>query len=200
MSADIQKLKAVLREQTRARVKKLSPAERAAASERLCARLKEQEIWRQARSILFFAPLPDEPDLWRLLAEALAKDKQVALPCFDSKSRAYFARRINDPQTDVHTGYFGIREPASHCPPMPLNQLDVVLVPGVAFDGQGRRLGRGKGYYDRLLKLVSGVKCGVGFDEQLVSAIPTEPHDVDLNYILTPTRWHLVASQRAVLK
>jgi 5-formyltetrahydrofolate cyclo-ligase len=63
------------------------------------------------------------------------------------------------------------------------------LVPGVAFDLHGRRLGRGKGFYDRLLADVRGKTCGVAFDEQIVREVPVEPHDSDVNCILTPTRW-----------
>ncbi|HLP77584.1 MAG TPA: 5-formyltetrahydrofolate cyclo-ligase, partial [Candidatus Paceibacterota bacterium] len=76
-----------------------------------------------------------------------------------------------------------------HCAPVSLNQLDLVLVPGVAFDACGRRLGRGKGFYDRLLADTRGIKCGVAFDEQIVTGIPVEPHDVLVDCILTPTRW-----------
>ncbi|MBP9903534.1 MAG: 5-formyltetrahydrofolate cyclo-ligase, partial [Verrucomicrobia bacterium] len=71
----------------------------------------------------------------------------------------------------------------------PLNRLDLVLVPGVAFDPRGGRLGRGQGYYDRLLAGVRGTKCGVAFDEQIVDAVPVGPLDIRLNCILTPTRW-----------
>jgi 5-formyltetrahydrofolate cyclo-ligase len=70
-----------------------------------------------------------------------------------------------------------------------LNRLDLVLVPGVAFDARGGRLGRGKGFYDRLLSAVNGTKCGVAFDEQIVDAVPVGPLDVLVNCILTPTRW-----------
>ena len=75
------------------------------------------------------------------------------------------------------------------CAPALLNSLDLVLVPGVAFDLHGRRLGRGKGYYDQLLAGVCGTTCGVAFDEQIVREVPLEPHDVLMNCILTPTRW-----------
>ena len=70
-----------------------------------------------------------------------------------------------------------------------LNRLDFILVPGVAFDLHGRRLGRGRGYYDILLAKVRGTTCGVAFDEQIVREVPVEPHDSDVNCILTPTRW-----------
>ncbi|HTG44362.1 MAG TPA: 5-formyltetrahydrofolate cyclo-ligase, partial [Verrucomicrobiae bacterium] len=71
----------------------------------------------------------------------------------------------------------------------PLNRLDFVLVPGVAFDSTGRRLGRGRGFYDQLLAGVTGIKCGVALDEQIVEKLPTEAHDIAMDYILTPTRW-----------
>jgi len=62
-------------------------------------------------------------------------------------------------------------------------------VPGLGFDLSGHRLGRGRGYYDRLLAGIAGVKCGVAFDPQVVAQIPAERHDVNMNFILTPTRW-----------
>jgi 5-formyltetrahydrofolate cyclo-ligase len=181
--------KTALREQIRAQVKSISPAARATASAELCARLREQNVWRAAKSVLLFAPLPDEPNTWPLLAEALAANKIVALPSFVPGTNVYTARRIIDPARDLVIGKFGIREGADLSPEIELNQLDLVLVPGVAFDSHGRRLGRGKGFYDRLLAGVRGTKCGVAFDEQLVDAVPVEPLDIPLNCILTPSRW-----------
>jgi 5-formyltetrahydrofolate cyclo-ligase len=136
-----------------------------------------------------FAPLADEPDIWPLLGEALKTAKLVALPSFVPGANVYVARRIGDLDRDVVAGKFGVREPAASCAEIPLNQLDLVLVPGVAFDARGRRLGRGKGFYDRLLADVRGAKCGVAFDEQLVATVPDGPRDIPLNCILTPTRW-----------
>jgi len=100
---------------------------------------------------------------------------------------------------DLRAGHFGIREPRDNCPVVRSNRLDFVLVPGVAFAMDGRRLGRGKGVYDRLLMSVRGSKCGAGFDEQIVDDLPEEPHDIRLDCILTPTRWRCV-EPRAVLK
>lgn len=181
--------KTLMREEVRVRVKALSPATRAAHSIALCARLRAQQNWQQARAILFFAPRPDEPDVWPLLDEALASNKTVALPSFVPASNSYVPRRILDPNRDLVVGKFGIREPADLSPEMELNQLDLVLVPGVAFDARGGRLGRGRGFYDQLLAAVCGTKCGVAFDEQVVNAVPVGPLDVSLNCILTPTRW-----------
>jgi 5,10-methenyltetrahydrofolate synthetase len=101
----------------------------------------------------------------------------------------YLACQITNITEDLSHGQYGIREPGGHCIAIPSNRLDLILVPGVAFDAYGRRLGRGKGFYDQLLESVRGTTCGVAFDEQIVEAVPVEPHDVYLNCILTPTRW-----------
>jgi len=86
------------------------------------------------------------------------------------------------------TGPFNIREPKPDCAKVPFVDFDLVLVPGTAFDLRGNRLGRGMGFYDRLLAKIRGVKCGLGFDEQIAVEIPVEPHDVRMDFILTPTR------------
>jgi 5-formyltetrahydrofolate cyclo-ligase len=182
-------LKASLRSQVREKLKTLSLVRRMADSSRARGLLERQPIWKESDSILFFAPLPDEPDLWPSLPVALAAGKQVFLPRFISATNSYAACQVKIPDTDLKIGQFGIREPSETCPQIPLNRLDFVLVPGVAFDLHGRRLGRGKGFYDQLLAAVRGKTCGVAFDEQIVTEIPVEPHDVLLNCILTPSRW-----------
>ncbi len=196
MTGEKNKLRARIREE----LKKMPPERRAAASVEACARLTQQEIWQKAQSVLFYAPLPGELDLWPLLMNALAAGKTVSLPRFDAEQKGYMACHIRNAAKDLREGEFGIREPGESCERISLNRLDLILVPGIAFDLNGYRLGRGKGYYDRLLAEASGPTCGVAFDEQIVSQIPTEPHDVRLNCILTPTRWQCIAGPRAVLK
>jgi 5-formyltetrahydrofolate cyclo-ligase len=181
--------KAQMRGQLRARLAQIAPADRQAQSALLVERLVQSKPWQSARSVLLYAPLPDEPDLWPVLALALMSGKTAALPAFDPKTDRYVARRVDDPDRQIVLGRFGIREAAEAAAKMSLNQLDLVLVPGVAYDARGGRLGRGRGFYDRLLAEAAGIKCGVAFDEQLVATVPLEPHDIRLNCILTPTRW-----------
>ena len=181
--------KATLRKEVRERIKALAPDQRAALSGRACALLQRQTIWEETPLIFFYAPLPDEVNVWPLIGDALAAGKTVALPRFDERTGQYVACEIQDTVRDITEGKFGIHEPGAHCIAVPPNRLDLVLVPGVAFDLQGRRLGRGKGFYDQMLASVRGTTCGVAFDEQIVDTIPVEPHDVHLNCILTPTRW-----------
>jgi 5-formyltetrahydrofolate cyclo-ligase len=188
MSSDLNTQKAALRKEIRAALQKISPAARAAASAQLCARLKEQSFWKNAASVLFFAPLPDEANVWPLLEEMGAGEKVIALPRFDPADQSYAARRVQNPRSEIGIGPFGIREPRAGCAEIVLSRLDLILVPGVAFDLCGRRLGRGRGFYDRLLAEIGGVKCGIAFDEQIVNEVPADSRDVRMNFILTPTR------------
>jgi 5-formyltetrahydrofolate cyclo-ligase len=194
MTLDLAKLKAALRGEVQAKLEALSDGARVNGGNQLRDRLRASELWQTAKSVLFFAPLEDEPDLWPLIAEALAANKLVALPRFISRTRGYVACQIQNLSGELAIGNFRVREPLPACPEVPLDGFDLVLVPGVAFDARGGRLGRGKGYYDQLLANVRGAACGVAFDEQLVAEIPVESHDRRVNCVLTPTRW-IVASR-----
>lgn len=180
--------KAEVRARVKAALRELPAAARAADAERLVERCRDWPTWESARSVLLFYPLSDEPDVTPLIHAALKAGKIVALPRFRSDFGAYEAARLESWQQLTPPARFGVREPEAGCPALPLKQLDLVLVPGVAFDVFGRRLGRGKGYYDRLLTGFSGIKCGAAFDVQVLPTIPGEPHDVTLNCLLTPTR------------
>jgi 5-formyltetrahydrofolate cyclo-ligase len=185
----MEKLKSDLRLAMRQAMGRKSEEMRETDSARLCAKLKEQPFFQNAGSILFFASLPEEePDLWPLLNETLAGKQMVALPCFDADNQTYHPRRVTDIHVEILSGKFGIREPAPTCVALPLDDLDLVLVPGVAFDAQGHRLGRGKGFYDRMLENFKGKKIGVAFDEQIADEIPVEKNDVRMDFVLTPTR------------
>lgn len=189
-SAIISEAKAELRQKLRVESKHFSAAQRAAASLGICRQLKNQPVWKTARSVLFFAPLPEEPDIHPLLCEALASGKAAMLPRYSSSAGHYEACRVCDLESEVRIGAYGIPEPAPACPIFDLKKLDLVLVPGIGFALNGFRLGRGKGFYDRLLAGIEGCKCGVAFEWQLTVEIPSEAHDVCLDCILTPTRWH----------
>lgn len=181
--------KNLLRQEIRARLATLSERDRVKASASAVARLLGQPAWASAGRILLYAPAGSELDIWPALAAGLDAGKSVCLPRFEETTGCYVACAVKDPAVDLRKGRYGIREPSAHCGTVALNRLDFVIVPGVAFDLHGRRLGRGSGYYDRLLAGVRGKRCGVGFDEQIVREVPVEPHDSDLNCILTPTRW-----------
>lgn len=184
----LEKAKAALRSEIRAKSKNLSSEKRKADSKNLCKKLKEQSFFQSAATVLFFAPLTTEVDLWPLLKESFSAEKIIALPRFDPASQSYVACRVRNLQNEIVSGQFSIREPRENCVVISSREIDLILVPGVAFDLRGRRLGRGKGFYDRLLAEIRGVKCGIAFDEQIAGEIPVEAHDVRMDFILTPTR------------
>lgn len=201
MSAHLPKArKTSLRARVQSTVAKIEPEEKAAASAAAVALLAQRTEWRNARTVLMFAPMPDELDLWPLVELGRTQGKTIALPSYDSTTDCYVCRGISDLERDLIRGYRGIREPSVECPLILGNRLDLTLVPGVAFDLRGCRLGRGKGFYDRILLGVDSLTCGAVFDQRVVDEVPVEPHDIRVNCILTPTRWidcgrHLSAAE-----
>lgn len=181
--------KTLLRRQLRAALAALTSAEREAASDQVVQRIGADPRWRAARTVMLFIPLADELNILPLVDRALRHHKTVLLPRFDPVAGNYQAARVSNLANDLVRGPFGVTEPRADCPAIPVKQLDVTLVPGLGFDRVGRRLGRGKGHYDRLLADAAGSFWGVGHDCQLVPEVPGEPHDVALNCIVTPVHW-----------
>ena len=189
MQDNVTNAKAAMRLEIRSALAALPPGQRAGASSQARVLLTQQRVWQEAKAILFFAPTAREVDVWPLIGRAVEEGKIAALPRFIEERGSYAACQVRDPAREVAAGKFNIREPLAGCLEVALKRLDLILVPGVAFDLHGRRLGRGKGFYDQMLATVRGTRCGVAFEEQIVRAVPVEPHDIHLNCILTPTRW-----------
>jgi 5-formyltetrahydrofolate cyclo-ligase len=183
---DAQSIKQSLRAEARARVRAISAAGQELHSKHACERFLSTDIYTRAQSLLLYMPLRNELDVRLVMERAVADGKSVALPRFNPDTQAYDAFFVGG--EPLVAGPFDILEPTISNP-APVNRLDLVVVPGLAFDLRGRRLGRGKGFYDRLLSAANGVKCGICFDEQLLPEIPVEPHDVTLDFLATPTRW-----------
>jgi 5-formyltetrahydrofolate cyclo-ligase len=181
--------KQALRARVKAAIASLSPPAKTAAGAAIRGRMSQSATWINAGSVLLFSPLPDEPDISDLLGSGLAGNKIVCLPRYIADSDVYEAAIVKSVETDLIRGKFSILEPAPQCPILPLNQLDLMLVPGVAFAADGARLGRGKGFYDRILQSVPARKVGIAFDEQITDHVPSEQHDVPVNAICTPRHW-----------
>ncbi len=183
-----QAAKARMRAEIRARLRQLSTADRAAGSSLICQRMVKQAFWQTAKTLLLFAPMPDEVNIWPLLEAALAAGKVLGLPRYDPVKKIYTAAQVKDLELDLVAAAFDILEPAGHCAEIPLAEIDLALVPGVGFDPKGNRLGRGKGFYDRLLAGFGGIKCGVAWEEQMAETIPAEEQDVRMDLVWTPTQ------------
>lgn len=137
-----------------------------------------------AKTIVAYYSLPDEVDTHRFIDELLADGKTVYLPKVVSDEDMVLCRFTG--AESLQEGAFGIMEPVG-AQISTDEAIDVVLVPGMAFDGDGNRLGRGKGYYDRFLKSLSHPRpqlIGVCFDFQKVDVVPTEPTDVKVDVVV----------------
>jgi len=161
---------------------RIRPEERKEASVLICNRILSLHEWISAKTVLLYAPLPDEPDILSLIDDS----KTICFPRYNT-DRTYEAAAINH-LNDLAPGKFGILEPPDRCNKVKPTEINLTLVPGVAFDKDMNRLGRGRGFYDRWLKELSGEKLGVGFDRQLIDLVPAEPHDVRMGLVITPSR------------
>jgi len=182
--------KETLRREMRDRLRGMSPALRAEASLVICQAAANLPAFLKSRCVALFAPLPSEPDVHPLIEEAWAQGKRVVLPLMikhgDTPKLDWHA--VTSWEDVVVPGPFGLREPDPlGCPRVPMAELDCVFVPGVAFDAEGYRLGRGGGYYDSFLGLAprSLTSVGLMFSVQKVPLVPREPHDQKLRTILT---------------
>lgn len=168
-----------LRRMVKMRVAVLSAIEKEKRATALLQKVFEHTLFQTAKHILLFWSLPDEINTLPLIQHALAVGKQVYLPVVQDDIlliKPYCANQMA-------VGAFSINEPQGSETYSAL-QMDLIVVPGVAFDANGNRMGRGKGYYDKLLANVSTPIIGVGYAEQFYLSIPTEQHDKKLNEII----------------
>ena len=151
--------------------------------------LQSQEAFRTAQTVGVYIPLPDEVDVAPLFK---IPGKTFYIPAFDESVGIYRMAKLT---AGLKKGRFGIPEPA-----VPIfsteNELGLIVVPGVAFDRTGRRIGRGGGFYDRLLPQYRTVRVGICFDFQLLACIPTEFHDVRMDFTATETQVFKVCDER----
>ena len=189
MNEDPSQLKHRLRQEMKAALRALAPEDRDAGSRAIHHRLRAQPLWNEAKAVLLFCALPEEPDLSPLLHELLREGRIACLPRYETGTGNYRAARIQSVDHDLRPGRFGVLEPANSCSELDMNRLDLVLAPGLGFSPAGTRLGRGRGFYDRLLSRTNARKCGVAFDCQINPVIPAESHDILMNHIVTPTQW-----------
>lgn len=160
-------------------------------SREIMQRVSGLEAFQRAGCVLFYVDMGDEVRTRSLLADMLTTEKQVGVPyCIDGRLEAVHLKTM----LELHPGAYGILEPNGQLRIDPDRRLhpeavDIVLVPGVAFDRDGRRLGQGKGYYDKLLKGLSSrcLKVGLAYDRQLVERVPVTGHDVQMDLVITET-------------
>ena len=174
------------------------PAEaRAAASAAITARIVALPSFAAARTVLLTLSFRSEWNTLPLIGIALAEGKTVAAPRVNHATRMLELHALVDPPRDLVTGAFGIPEPDPRAKPVAPDAIDWVLVPGLAFDRSGRRLGDGGGYYDRLLPLLTrAARVGGAYELQLVDRVPSAPHDIGVGTVVTESQTLLIESNR----
>ncbi len=175
-------LKKELRQEIRARKRQFSEAQLRELSLSVLLRMLDNQHVKEADTILMYYSLPDEVFTHEVINTLVEEGKTVLLPVVlngeDMELRLYRGAE------DLKTGSFGIMEPVGK--PFPCYpEIDVAIIPGMSFDNDGNRLGRGKGYYDRLLaKIPQTYKIGMCFDFQKVEEVPTEETDIRMDEVL----------------
>lgn len=163
----------------------LSLLERQRRSLQIRQTLLGLEKIRKARRVMLFASMGSEVDTWGLAADLLQQDKQLFFPKTYWQERAIKAFAVQNLTADLRLGRFGVQEPSSDAVMCSPAELDVILLPGLAFSKNGCRIGYGAGLYDRFLASSSSYHVAVSFFEQLLSQIPCEAHDVRYDVLVT---------------
>ena len=191
MTTDVRLQKRSLRRAMVERIEALDPSRRAVEEATLADRFPALPGFREAECVLLYAStFPEEWSTAPLLRLALDMGKRLVCPRVDRSARRLRLFQVKDPDRDFTRGALGIPEPGPACPPVEPLEVDWVLVPGLAFDARGYRLGRGAGYYDRLLPTLrpNAPRWSLILDVQWVEAVPVEPHDVPLDGVVSSTR------------
>lgn len=174
--------KKALRSEMKRRNREMDAAARGAASERIFGAVGASVEFGRAGCVALYCALDDEPPTREVL-EGWRAGRRLVVPRVEGDRMRFYDY---DPAT-LRRGAFGIEEPGPAARPCDPSEIDLVVVPGVAFTAAGDRLGRGKGFYDRYLSQpgVRAVKVGVCFAHQLVAELPAEPHDIRMDHVYT---------------
>jgi len=186
-AGDTQELKEQWRHRLRHRLHTLTPEERSLQSRAVCDQVRGLHGFQHAETVLLYRPLPFEVDISPLWQEAVGRGAAVYFPRVQGPGKPLVFLRT-EPTTEWVCGGMGIWEPAAgKALPAEAAARAIILVPGLGFSRTGRRLGRGKGYYDRTLSAPPihgrGLRLGVAFREQIVEDLPVGPHDVPMDVV-----------------
>jgi 5-formyltetrahydrofolate cyclo-ligase len=178
--------KDALRHELKTKLMQMSSTDRVRKSKLLCEHVIGSEVFREATVIMTFLSLPHEVDTTPLILYAWQCGKTVAVPKVSWQQRHMIPVEITSLETGLQADKMGLRTPMNGTP-VPFEEIDLVLTPGLGFDRQGNRLGRGGAYYDRFFSIqkLKAVRWGIAFSEQLCDAIPHDDNDVPVHAVVT---------------
>jgi len=188
---DLKAKKSEIRKSTRAKRDALSKKERSGKSAAIMEQLFDFANFLESRIILFYMSNNSEVDTEAMVRKALEIEKIVALPLIDRGKQEIVPFKVNNLEKDVRPGYRKIREPIpQRCKQVPVKHVNLAIIPGIAFDERGGRIGYGTGFYDRFIPRldITTRKVALSFECQIVPQIPMEPHDRYTDIIITEKR------------
>jgi 5-formyltetrahydrofolate cyclo-ligase len=177
--------KAILRHNLRAQRAALAGAEIRQKSAAIAARVCALSTFAASRTIMVYLALPQEVQTAEIIRAAQHQHTRVVVPVVNGTT--LLAVELPRETAQLRRGPYGILEPSSRTACVCPAEIDLLIVPGLAFDRQGGRIGFGKGYYDRFLSQLPAMTCacGLAFACQIVPCVPRLPHDICMQYIVT---------------
>ncbi|MFZ3091494.1 MAG: 5-formyltetrahydrofolate cyclo-ligase [Nitrospirota bacterium] len=188
---DIKEKKKKLRKEIIARRDSLSDLERDAASKRIRESLFGLSEFKNAKSVHFFISFGSEVITTGMIRDAIKMGKKVVVPFIDRDKKMLRLSELRDFDKELESGYWGIQEPKKECMrEVVIDDVELMVMPGVAFDGKGHRLGYGMAFYDKLIagRKVTMPLVAITFDMQVVDDVPVAGHDVLIDKIVTEKR------------
>ena len=185
--------KRVLRKATLARRDAMAPMERERFAELITAQLLAMPAYVRAQTVMGYMSFGTEFNTAAFVQQVLNAGKRLVLPRVDKLARKLMLYQVEDLR-DLEAGVWGIHEPRIDSPLVSLNEIEFLLMPGVAFDRTGNRLGYGAGFYDRLLADAPAMKqshalvatrVAAAFSKQVIDIVPTTEHDQRVDFIMT---------------
>lgn len=175
--------KQALRGRMKALRAQMTAQERLAAQEALCRQIEAYEPYRRAGTVMAYMAYGTEPGLTPAIERALSAGRRIALPRCGADGR--MSARLIAGMDDLAPGAYGIMEPKQDCPLALPQEIGLILVPGLAFDRRGGRLGKGAGYYDRFMAQTTALRVGVLYGAELTDEVPMQAHDLFMDALLT---------------
>lgn len=181
-------MKHVIRKTIKEKLESCSELEKSRKSDIIKHKLFNEEAFKKANVVMFYVSLKDEVNTLTMIDEAIKTGKKVCVPAVILEDKRLIAGCVKDRKKDLEKRHFGIYQPKpGRVEEVPLDDIDLVVVPGIAFDNKNVRLGRGHGYYDRFLSSLPERTrtIGLAFDFQVVDHLPQDSHDIPVWKIIT---------------
>jgi 5-formyltetrahydrofolate cyclo-ligase len=177
-----------IRKQTLEKLRQLSGLERAVKSDKINRRLFKEQCFKRSKAIMCYVSKPYEVDTYPVMEEVLKLGKRLIIPVTKTQDKILIPAEISNPLKDLEKGAFGVYEPKRECmKTVDTNDIDMIVVPGIAFDKKGNRIGHGQGYFDRFLSNLPKKipTLGLAFKLQLVKRINTLVWDIPVTKLIT---------------